>query len=210
MDVTNFYRSCVIENLAPRNKPSINGVAYHYFDYKADPPHATRDVIANILVQLVHQLVSRNQELPAELNSAYDKSLESGIPAQLGIPELVPLVVTSAKMFNTRVFILVDAFDECTEREREELLKCLNTFLTSGIRVCITTRPQYEVRLRQKLGEPGGVIPIKADPNDVETYVRGGLRAYPDLHKDVKEEIVEKIKNTGAPEYLNPSLEADP
>ena len=76
--------------------------------------------------------------------------------------------------------------------------------------MCITTRPQYEGRLSEKLGEPGGVIEIKADTNDVETYVRGGLEAYSDLHKDVKEEIVEKIKKAKAPEYVYPSLEANP
>ena len=90
------------------------------------------------------------------------------------------------------MFILLDAFDECGLKLREDIIKIVKRFHGEEIKVWVTTQPG---RLPALMTEPLNsaiTVEIKAEDSDVERYVRSNLPES-GIDDDLRMEIVNKI-----------------
>lgn len=184
------FASTVIEDLLERfqSDPEM-GVAYLYCSYRRDGDQTVEGLVANLL----KQLVQHHRPLPPSIKDLYAKH-------KYGKVKLVPskgsetldAVVGS---FN-RVFIVVDALDECrvTKSLLNELFK-LNT--KENLSLLATSRSVPEISLRFE-GSPR--LEISATNEDVRLYLEGHMDELQnsvyrnlDLREEIKDSIAKSI-----------------
>lgn len=134
---------------------------------------------------MVHQLDC----IPQEVVKAYKSATEKG--RQPNRKSFIELFAACARKFS-KVFILIDAYDECLDKERD-LLTAFFQHLDTGVNLFtyITTR----VHLRDDLKKhfPGAIeLEIRAMDDDVTKYLTERL-AEKRLNADLKKSIVTTI-----------------
>jgi hypothetical protein len=149
----------------------------------------------DVVRSLVKQLVSQLDGVPEKVKNAYIGSRSCGDPSR---GEFIALLRDCFKVFST-VFILLDAFDECVDQERVELLRNFQQLPTSQLRLYITTRTHLLKDLTfnkalQHLEESQEQHPleleIKARSGDIKRFLVGELESRPKVaefdaaHKD--------------------------
>jgi hypothetical protein len=189
-----IYSSLVVDKLLPQtnNRNTLKtAVLFFYFDYN-DPSARTADaVVSALLKQLVYQLDS----LPKQLESSYDQCLNNGL-SKPEMDTLTDMLVAFSSQFS-KIFIVIDAYDECLEEERELLNPCLQRFSQSGINLFLTARPHpWSLDSLAERLPAVEFLEIKAEDDDVKIYVMEVLERNPQakgLHRDLKKKIVEHI-----------------
>ncbi|KAL6410262.1 uncharacterized protein AUP68_06677 [Ilyonectria robusta] len=181
--------SIVINELTTRfeNQESV-GIAYVYCNFRRQHEQKAEDLLASLLKQLC-----QGQPLPESVKSLYHRHKDKHTrPSFDEISKAINSVVT----LYSRVFILVDALDECPTSQGCRIrflteisslqLKCrANIFSTSRFLPDITDQFKGSISLE-----------IRASEQDVRRYVDGYMpqlplciRDHPELCKDVKTEI---------------------
>jgi len=130
---------------------------------------------ADIVVACILRQLLQHKALPQELDEAYNRWIERGQRNRPDGDFFADLVVQCSKEFST-IFILLDAFDECGDEERDTLVNYLQQFQKAGFKIYITTRLHLRDGLIESFRMAGGTIEIKADPTDVEKYVKESLK----------------------------------
>ena len=165
------------------------GVVFYYFDYNIKDQTAEY-VVKCLLKQLVYQL----GPLPPKLESAYDNWIKDSAKPPHDL--FSDLLVACSKQFST-VFIVLDAFDECLEDERLEVVKHLEQFSKSGFRQFLTTRPHVRAldKVKKALkATDSDILEIEANKEDVEKYITRKLdEKIEDIEETLRMTIVEKI-----------------
>ncbi|KAH8587995.1 hypothetical protein B0O99DRAFT_601192 [Bisporella sp. PMI_857] len=184
----------VIDDLSTRFANERNvGLAYVYCNFKRQDKQKIDDLFANLLKQLSQGTVS----LLNNIKSLYDHhSKKQSRPAK---DEILKALRHAASTFS-RVFIIVDALDECQVSDgcRTELLselfdlqaKCqTNLFATSRF------LPEVD-----KTFESSIHLEIRASEQDVQRYLDGHLSSLPkfvrdnsELKNEVKCEIIKAV-----------------
>jgi hypothetical protein len=181
--------SIVVDNLSKRFQNDINvGIAYVYCNFKRQIEQTLEDLLASLL----KQLAQKRSVLPKSIKSLYDRYKNSR-PSVDDISKALQSVATEY----SRVFILVDALDECRINDgcqatlllhiSELQLKCnTNLFITSRFIPHITERFKRDL-----------ILKIRANKQDVQRYVKGHIdemprfvRRDPDLEQEICSEIV--------------------
>lgn len=181
--------SIVIDELTTRfeNQESV-GIAYIYCNFRRQHEQTAEDLLASLLKQL-----SQGQPLPESVRYLHDRHKDNHTrPSFDEISKAINSVVT----LYSRVFILVDALDECQTSQGCRIrflteisslqLKCrANIFSTSRFLPDITDQFKGSISLE-----------IRASEQDVQRYVDGYMshlplciRDHPELCKEVKTEI---------------------
>lgn len=183
--------SIVIEKLITqyRNDEST-GIAYLYCNFRRRDEQKIYDLLANILKQLAQGL----DPLPDALKSLYGKNV-----SQLTLDE-VSYALESVATSYTKVFIIVDALDEClpTGSHRSDFLSRIFAFQeNSGSNLFMTSRhlPEITELFRRNVS-----LEIRASKSDVARYVDGHIsnlpsfvRRSPELQEEVKTGIVDAV-----------------
>ena len=117
------------------------GIAYIYFDHKKAQGLKPADYLAS----LVGQLEEQKEGLCPSVQTAYDK-----LPSKSLKPDFLSLknfLSETAKHFISGTYIVLDAFDECSEDGRKGLIDLLVSFNRSDnrFRVFIATRPNSSI-----------------------------------------------------------------
>ena len=134
------------------------------------------------------------ETLPPNLEEAYNRYQKSGEKQRPDLDEFTELLIDCCQKFNDRVFFLIDAFDECAERERPIVVTCLKRLQESGIRLLLTTRTHLSEDLRTELNSE--VLEIRAQQEDVKTYLSYIIEAKAKhLRLDFRTELVDSISN---------------
>jgi hypothetical protein len=174
-----------------------NPVAYFYFQSSKDSESQTAEaVIASLLKQLASQLPT----FPENLVDAYDKWVDVGKQLDINRPgreQLASIFTACCHSKDFPVYVLVESFHQCEEEQREILTPHFVKFVDAGIRLCITSRPQLRLSLRESFAPRQALEQkIEADATDVEHYVKKKLgREYSEVYSAV--EIAIKAKSTG-------------
>ena len=115
--------SLVIDSLCDQAGGRNATVACFYFDFAAQNEQSP----TNMLGSLLKQLVCGQGEIPEEISRAYQDQQNAigGRGPQLS--DIVKMLQTTS--LNKRMFICIDALDECVERHRVKLLDSLNQIL---------------------------------------------------------------------------------
>lgn len=186
--------SVVAEELTTRfrNDNGI-GIAYLYCNFQ----HQDEQKIDNLLTSLLKQLAESQPSLPGTVKDLYDQH-----QTKRTRPSLIEILgsLQSVAMMFSRVFIVIDALDECQVSQgcRTKLVsemfslqaKCgVNLFATSRFIPEITERLQGSISLE-----------ICASEYDVRSYIDGHISHLPsfvgrspDLQEEVKDAIVNAV-----------------
>jgi hypothetical protein len=181
--------SIVIEDLITRfhDDPSI-GIAFVYCNFRPQHKQKAEDLLASLLKQL-----AQGQSLPDRIMSLHNKHKDKG--TQPLFNELSGTLYVVAAMYS-RVFIIVDALDECQESDNcrtKFLSEIFNLQAKSGASLFVTSRFIPEVTEKFK-GCPSREI--LASDEDVRRYLDGHMsprRAFLRENSELQDEIKTKI-----------------
>lgn len=179
--------SVVVNNLAQRfsKDPSV-GIAYIYCNFRRTEEQNIRDLLGSLL----KQLAGGYRSLPSEVKDLYDR--HKARQTRPSLEEIVDaLHFVAAKC--SRVFILVDALDECQVSDgcRNRLLSELCHLQEKHeANILATSRPVPEISDHLKVSES---LEIRASTDDVRRYLESNMGQLPtcvgrnrQLQEDIK------------------------
>ncbi|KAK2785207.1 hypothetical protein FQN52_008544 [Onygenales sp. PD_12] len=188
--------SIVIDHLEEKFKadPKI-GIAYIYCNFKQQDKQKINDLLASVLKQL---LVSKSQSsLPESIKKLYDH-----LKSKQTRPELDKIleVFHSVAAIFSKVFIIIDALDECLAYDRRRFLSELFNLQTQhGVNIFATSRDIPEIVNQFK----GNVrLEIRASKEDVVRYLESDMRKKLQPFVQENHELQEEIK-TGISEAVD-------
>ena len=189
--------SLVIDSLCDRAAEESIAVAGLYCDFLSHQEQTT----TNIMGAILRQLIGRG-EIANYLREAFQKSkTEFGGRGPL-LADLIEMLRTTIASLS-RVFICLDALDECLPKYMPELLESLRDIVREcpRTRIFLTGRPHVREDV-QRYFSKAVVIPISPNPDDIRNYVEMRLNrdAEPeamsgDLREDIARVILEKISD---------------
>ncbi|KAI9727372.1 MAG: hypothetical protein M1834_008443 [Cirrosporium novae-zelandiae] len=187
--------SIVINDLHERFRDDVDiGIMYLYFSYKEYDGQSLLDLLANLL----KQLVQRQPILPAEVTQLYQHHNDK--KTHKSTNEILTLLRSIAKTYS-RIFIVIDALDECENTHRgtrEQLSSDISTLQTqANVQLFATSRfiPEIVNRFKESMS-----LEIRASEEDVRKYLDGQMSRFrpfvsrdPDLQNMIKTKIVKAV-----------------
>lgn len=174
-----------------RNDKSI-GIAYVYCNFRRRDEQKAEHLVASLL----KQLAQGRHSIPDSVQTLYDKDKKKSKPSH---DELLKALQSVAALYS-RVFIVVDAIDECQvyDGSRARFLSApFQLQANCGANVFVTSRfiPEITDKFKDSTS-----LEIRASKQDVERYVDGHLSRLPsfverrlDLQEEIKTEIVKAV-----------------
>ena len=140
---------------------------------------------ANILGSMLKQL-SRRGGIPGQVRKAFQKAKTEFGGRGLPLPRMVDILKTTIASL-PRLFICIDALDECTPKHRRDLLESLREIVavSPNIRVFLTGRPHTEKEILKWFSQ-GVRIPLSPSAGDIKSYL--GMRLDRDTNPDAMDE----------------------
>jgi len=143
-----------------------------YFDFAARNEQSP----VNMLGSLLRQLVSGQREIPEAIVQEFRKEKMSigGRGLQVsGISKVFQAIAATR-----RIFICVDALDECVPEHRMVVLESLGQMLqgSPGTRLFMTGRPQVRSEVERELGGAATFLSIRATEDGVLRFLHEKLR----------------------------------
>ncbi|KAM0264877.1 hypothetical protein ACHAQJ_000393 [Trichoderma viride] len=166
------------------------GIAYIYCNYRRHEEQRIEDLLASLL----KQLVQRRTSLPDCVRNIYNKNAYKRTRPSLD--ETLTALHSVIKMY-LRVFIIVDALDECQTvsgcRQRV-LAELYNLQEKCGVNCYTTSR--FIPEIVDHFKETSVSLEIRASTEDIERYVKsrmGQLPAFIQQRQELQKEITTKI-----------------
>ena len=183
--------SLVIDSLCDRAAEESIAVAGLYCDFLSQQ----EQTVANIIGAILKQLVGRG-DIPNYLREAFQKGRMEfgGRGPRLGdLTGMLRIAITSLP----RVFICIDALDECLPKSMPEVLKLLSDIVREcpGTRIFLTGRPHVREDIQRYFSKVV-VVPISPNPDDIRDYVGMRLDSDPEpeaMNKELRADIVRVI-----------------
>jgi hypothetical protein len=186
--------SIVVDELTTQfsNDPTI-GIAYIYCNFRRQEEQKIDD----LLVSLLKQLAESQPSLLSCVKTLYDRHKDKRTRPSLD--EIFTVLQTVAAAYS-RVFIIIDALDECQISSgcRQRFLSSLfNLQATCGVNLFATSRPISSI---EKEFEGNSKLEIRASKEDVRSYLEGHMfrllgfvvRSL-DLQEEIKTNIIKAI-----------------
>lgn len=187
--------SIVIDSLVAefQDRPST-GVAYVYCDFR----RKSEQKIGHILSSLLKQLAERSNSIPQAVVDLYNQ--HKGRRTCPSLDELSTTLHSVAAQYS-RVFIIVDALDECPESDG-----CRNLLISelfeiqkqSAINIFATSR--FVPEIVNQFKDCSKWLEIRASYDDVDRYLtahmdqlRSFVRRNPSLQGEIKTEILTAV-----------------
>jgi len=187
----------VIDSLCDQGGEENVAVAAFYCDFVSQQ----EQTIANIMGAILKQLVGR-AGIAEGLREAFQKAKKEVGGRGPRLPDLMGMLRTTIASL-PKVFICVDALDECLPKCLPELLGSLRDIVreSPSTRIFLTGRPHVREDI-QRYFTKAVVIPISPNADDVRNYVEMRLdrdsepeAMSRDLRADIVRVIVEKISD---------------
>ncbi|PSN61088.1 hypothetical protein BS50DRAFT_652779 [Corynespora cassiicola Philippines] len=167
------------------------GVVYAYCNYKGRADQTASSLLAAMLKQLVQDQPSMAEPLYSMHNHHEIQKTRPSLEEILG-------ALQSVLAHYQRVYVVIDALDECVHDVRDELLSKLRHVQSkTDVRVMATSRFIPDI-VEQFSGMPE--LEVRADAADVKRYVVGQTRRLPrcvqrddKLQQLVQDEIVKAV-----------------
>ncbi|KAL6821033.1 hypothetical protein J3E69DRAFT_373916 [Trichoderma sp. SZMC 28015] len=154
-----------VQKWQQNNTSSNVGLAYFYFSYRRPIP--MRNVVFTLLQQLYLQSLSPIDELTV-LEKLAAKS------EYIPFAGVVSALLTVSRQFS-KVYIILDALDECAPGYRPDLLHLLTSIKDSPTRLLASSRPHQTFGVL----EGGPKIEILPPKGDIEHYAKTKLQHAP-------------------------------
>jgi hypothetical protein len=139
----------IIRDIKSMSNAGSAVLAYFYFDFKDKEKQNLRALLSSLLVQLSDQS-DIFFDILFSLYSAHKKAAET--PTDRSLSECLKDMLTITG--RVPIYLVIDALDECPNdsgippsRERVlELVKGLVEIYHPNLRLCITSRPEFDIR----------------------------------------------------------------
>jgi hypothetical protein len=190
--LTKFYSSTIVEEVIVHYKSDSSvAIAYFYFDFN----DSKKQRHGNLLRSLIIQLSIQSNKTPEALDNLFTCSQDGRQQ-----PTSDALVLTLQHIVNDfhQTFIILDALDEC--KEREELLELIENIISwklEKIHILATSRREREI---EEVLEPlvTGQICIQSTlvDTDIHIHIRERLQNDPKLRNwpvNVQREIEKSL-----------------
>ena len=196
--------SLVIDKLSDEAGEEDTAVMCCYFDFAARNEQSP----VNMLGSLLRQLVSGLGKIPEIVVQDYRKQKKSIGGRGLQVSEILKMfrTITATK----RMFICVDALDECVPEHRMVVLESLRQILegSTNTRLFMTGRPQVRTEVEKRLDGMATLIPIQPTEDGVVRYLRYKLRndITPEIMSSALEnQIIKSIPEMNSETYVQAS-----
>ena len=152
-------------------------LAYFYLSYKDDK----KQDVPNLLTSLISQIALFEPVLSSELIASY-QAHGSGV-TRLSHAECTQLLKSTVSRY-TKIFLIIDAFDEYPEERRGQLLAELHD-LKPGINMLITSRdlPTIERQLSEAVR-----LDVRARSDDILQYLRERIASLERLKSHIEKD----------------------
>jgi hypothetical protein len=187
--------SIVIDHLSTRFQNDADiGIAYVYFNYKQN---VDKQNVDNLLSSLLKQLSQERPSLPDSVKALHDQHRNKR--TRPSIDELSRALQSVAAMYS-RVFIIVDALDECQASDgcrARFLLEIFNLQAECGVNLFATSRfiPEITEKFDGSIS-----LEIRACNEDIQRYLKDHMSQLPavvlcspDLQEEINTEIVKAV-----------------
>lgn len=165
-------------------------IIYFDFDFRNNEQQHTADMLCSLL----HQLANSLMHVPEEICGLWEKY--KGKRTRPSPNELLLVLVYIVQHYFTKVFVVLDALDECSECDI--LLPVLIDLMESeSVSLFLTSRSEHDIQ--QGLGPLpiySALIESRAVAADVELFVKKqiqNLQALRDLGRDLQVEITQRL-----------------
>lgn len=143
------------------------GVAtiFLYCDYR----DRVNQTSVNMIGSLARQLALQVPSIPTAIWELYKEIKKKEQP--INVETLQKLINIFVQFFD-RIYICVDALDECQSDTRRQLLEFLKSISGTIVRMFVTSRPNIEAELAGSLVDKStSKIPIAANREDLEIFL---------------------------------------
>jgi len=187
--------SLVIDSLCDQANDKGVAVVGLYCDFLAQQEQST----TNMLGAMLKQLISRGG-IPQHIREAFRKAKREFGGRGLLLPDMVEVLKKTITSL-PRLFICIDAVDECTPKHRRDILDSMQEIVrvSSNTRVFLTGRPHINDEIVKRFGKAVR-IPLSPPKGDIESYLEMRLDGDPDpnamddeLRANIMKIIPEKI-----------------
>ncbi|KAJ7814599.1 hypothetical protein B0H14DRAFT_2375859 [Mycena olivaceomarginata] len=167
--------SVVVDNLRTNLEGPDTGVAVIYLNHKESDAQSPSNLLAGVWRQLVFR-----KSISPTMHRLYETHREQRTRPCL---EETCSVLCSTVSKLSRVFIVVDALDECPEQQRDTLLRCLSA-LGRTVSLMLTSRPHINVEgiIPNNLG----ILEIRANEDDMRRYIDAQMSKSSRLSKHIR------------------------
>jgi len=163
--------SLVIDTLCNQARWKNVTVACFYFDFAARKEQSSTSMLGALLKQVVAGL----GEVPGEIVKAYEGQKVAIGGRAPRLPDIVKMLQTISS--EKRIFICIDALDECAAEHRTKLLGSLNQILqkSPGTRIFMTGRPHIQAEIGKRLAGRVTSVSITPRRDDIISYLHNRL-----------------------------------
>ena len=201
--------SLVIDSLCDQARGQSAVVVCFYFDFAAQKEQSSTSMLGTLLKQLVVGL----REVPGEITQAYEDQKNSIGGRRLRLPDIVKMLQTSSS--KKRMFICIDALDECVPEHRAKILDSLNKILQESpdTRIFVTGRAHIQPDITRRLSGRVTSLPIITKRDDIVRYLHSRLEEDPTpdaMDTGLEAEILKKIPEDVSEMYVKTAALATP
>jgi hypothetical protein len=141
--------STVIQDIEAMCKAGNASIAYFYFDFRDANKQGPRDLLLSLLIQLSASSNPRCDIL-SDLYFAHDEGKKQ--PSDIILTECLKEMV--ALPDQCPIYLIIDALDESSNTSgipspRERVLELVKELVELGLahlRICVTSRPEFDIR----------------------------------------------------------------
>lgn len=186
------YLQTNIQERSRQNREGSFGVGFVYCDFQQRAQQKAVDILASLLKQLIQKL-SAVPEIVRSLYKEHKNNTSSSCP----IGDIAKALQSAVSSY-ARVFIVIDALDECEDRSKL-LTEISKIQVQTQANLFTTSRPIQEIKIEfEKLFEGNTSFEIRATDEDLKKYIDGrtlDLVVLRGENRELKEEIRIKIKD---------------
>jgi len=160
----------VIDDLCDGPREEEIAIAMFYCDFRDQREQTTTNIVGAILKQLVVR-----GEVLEHVQEAFQKAKSEVGGRGLRLPDMVHMLRQAIATL-PRVFICIDALDECLPKYLLELLESLKDILQGSrrARIFFTGRPQVRSEIEKRFTN-SVKVPISPKMHDIERYLEKKL-----------------------------------
>ena len=187
--------SLVVDRLCDQTRGQDTTVTCFYFDFAARKEQTATSMLGSLLKQMVSGTGGVREDIWLALRE--QREAVSGRKPQLAdIAKMLQLITSSQ-----RIFMVIDALDECTAVQRFRLFDSLKEILeqSPGGRIFVTGRPHIRAEIETRLARRVATISIGPTRDDIIRFLRVRLSEdeTPDaMDSSLEADILEKIPGT--------------
>jgi hypothetical protein len=220
--------SSIIEALGNEityGKESEPVLLYFFCKIGNDASQRGQKVVLHLLAQLLQKISTKGKDPKTadDFHAKMELVLDAFKEAKEKLPSttrdnsslaglnstLQPLLDSVIRILETRVYVIVDALDECIDRE-SGLLEALKTLAKSPANVRVLVSSRYEIDIQHSFGDTYELVEVNASKTekDVKRYVIDSLRAITRFkpQEKAKASTVIAKKSEGKFRCMGPSL----